>query len=107
MKLFLSMTLLAGLLWAAPVQAEEFCAQLQTAGLEGRLVKVALGEGASRETIEGRMITVRPGILVLQLVGSRSYINCAKVRGLVVAEAAVQQTPLTNTIESIWKSFGE
>ena len=107
MKLFLSMTLLAGLLWAAPAQAEEFCAQLQTAGLEGRLVKVTLGEGTSRETIEGRMVTARPGILILQLSGSRSYVNCAKVRTLVVAEAAMQRAPLTDTIESIWKSFGE
>ena len=107
MKRCLSVAVLAGLLWAAPAQAEEFCAQLQTAGLEGRLVKVTLGEGTSRETIEGRMITARPGILVIQLSGSRSYVNCAKVRALVVAEAAMQQAPLTNTIESIWKSFGE
>lgn len=107
MKLCLAVIMLAGLLGAAPAQAEEFCAQLQTSGLEGRLVKVALGEGSSREIIEGRMITARPGILVLQLSGSRSYINCAKVRTLVVAEAAVQQAPLADTIESIWKSFGE
>lgn len=107
MKLCLSVAVLACMLWAAPVQAEEFCAQLQTAGLEGRLVKVTLGKGTSRETVEGRMITARPGILVLQLSGSRSYINCAKVTALIVAEAAVQQAPLTDTIESIWKSFGE
>ena len=107
MKRSLSVAVLAGLLWATPVQAEEFCAQLQTAGLEGRLVKITLDKGASRETIEGRMITARPGILVLQLSGSRSYINCAKMSVLVVAEAATQQAPLTDTIESIWKSFGE
>ena len=87
--------------------AEDYCAQLQGAGLEGRLITVNTTHGSGQHVLEGRLLTVKPGILVLQLSGSRAFVNCANVYSLVVAEPVGQQGVLSDTIEKMWKAFGD
>ena len=91
----------------AVAAAEDYCGQLQGAGLEGRLVTVNLTGADGRNMLEGRLAAVRPGIVVLELSGARAFVNCANVTSLVVAQTAARQGALPDTIERIWKAFGD
>ncbi len=87
--------------------AEDYCAQLQGEGLEGRLVTINITGGTGKAYIEGRLFAVKPGVLVLELSGSRAYVNCANISSLVVAGTGAQSGDLSDTIGQIWKAFGD
>ena len=101
------LVLIGGLAVCPIVSAEDYCAQLQGAGLEGRLVTVHTGDQSGKGYLEGRLVTARPGILVLELSGSRTFINCDKVTSVVVAGTTGTRAPIPDTIESIWRAFGD
>ena len=106
---------LTGLVWlfcSSVASAEDYCSQLQGVLLEGQRISVEIeANGTAARVLEGRVLAVRPQVLALQVGQSRVYLNCRTVRAVTMTQTTQaipgQGAPLADTINRVWKAFGE
>ena len=66
------------------------CAQLATGYLDGKYVSVNSVDGAERNSTHGYVVGVSSRWLLIDLGGYRSFVNCAHIQSIVVAEKAAE-----------------
>lgn len=64
--------------------SDEYCHDLKMAGLEGKLVAINAADGGERNVTHGIVVAVLPHALVIELGGTRGYVNCAQIHSVII-----------------------